>query len=262
MKVSDIVGRRTVDLNVDIAEGFPFDRELLAFATSANVCCGVHAGSEVLTMATVEDLKSRGMAFGAHPGYPDRESMGRVSIDEDHQREYLRSVFDQTKRFVQFARPSYVKPHGGFYNDTAIKLPPRWDRTILPPRGVAGFDPAAAYLAQFPGVQSLSMLLRVHKLPLMGLPGTAHEVVASRAGQPLIREGFADRAYREDGTLVPRGEPGAVLHDPDEVRRQILRLAPFVDSICLHGDTPNCVEYAELVVKTLVDNGFGVGAWA
>jgi UPF0271 protein len=80
------------------------------------------------------------------------------------------------------------------------------------------------------------------------------------AGVPLIREGFADRAYRSDGTLVPRSEAGAVLSDPDEVRRQVLRIAPNADSICVHGDTPGCVEFAELVRKTLVDARYEVGA--
>jgi UPF0271 protein len=259
MKVSDLVGRPTIDLNVDIAEGFPFDEDLLEFATSANVCCGVHAGSEVLAMETVEVLKSRGKRFGVHPGYPDRASMGRTPIDDAHQREYLASVFSQTQRFVQFARPDYIKPHGAFYNDTAIVLPARWETSMVRMRPVPGYDPASAFLAQYPGVQSLSMLLRVHRLPLMGLADTAHAVIANRAKQPLIREGFADRAYTPEGTLVPRSEPGAVLEDPAQVQAQILRLAPFVDSICLHGDTPDCVEFAELVVKTLVDNGFGVG---
>jgi len=261
MKVSDIVGRKTIDLNVDIGEGFPFDRDLLAFATSANVCCGVHAGSEVLTMETIELLKSRGIPFGAHPGYPDRETMGRRPLETANQREYLTSVFDQTRRFVQFARPVYLKPHGAFYNDTAVLLPDRWERSMVVTKPVPGFDPAAAFLAQYPGVQSLSMLLRVHRLPLLGLPNTAHAVIADRAKQPFLREGFVDRPYTAKGTLVPRNEPGAVLEDLGEIQRQVLRLAPFVDSLCLHGDTPNCLDFAELVVKTLVDNGFGVRAW-
>ncbi len=113
-------------------------------------------------------------------------------------------------------------------------------------------------MAQFPGVQSLMMLLRIHKLPLLGLEGTAHKILAERAGQAFIREGFADRKYDEDGQLLPREEPGAVLLSVDEVRKQAVRLAPFVDSICLHGDTPDCMEMAEAVYSALVDEGLEV----
>ena len=81
MRVSDIVGGRKIDLNVDIGEGFPHDRELLAFASSANVCCGTHAGSRELTIETVELCREHGLRVGAHPGYPDRASMGRQSIE-------------------------------------------------------------------------------------------------------------------------------------------------------------------------------------
>jgi 5-oxoprolinase (ATP-hydrolysing) subunit A len=258
VKVSDLVGRRRIDLNVDIAEGFQFDRELLRFATSANIACGVHAGSEVLTMETVEYCKKRGIRFGVHPGYPDREHMGRRSMEPHEHREYLDSLFEQTRRFVQFARPAYLKPHGAFYNDTALVLPEDWD---LPPEDSEenAYDIGGRFLATKPGVQSLTMLLRVHRLPLMGLPGTAHETIARRAKQNMIREGFADRAYDASGALVPRSQPDAVLHDPDQIRRQVLALATTVDSICLHGDTPNCVAFAELVVKTLVDAGLEVG---
>ncbi len=103
------------------------------------------------------------------------------------------------------------------------------------------------------------MLLRVYRLPLMGLGATAHHTVAERAKQPLLREGFADRAYRFDGTLVP-GPNRAVLEDPALIRTQVLRLAGEVDSICLHGDTPGCVAFADLVRKTLRDAGYEVGA--
>ena len=75
----------------------------------------------------------------------------------------------------------------------------------------------------------------------------------------MIWEGFADRRYREDGTLVPRNELNSVLEDPEEIRKQVLEIAPKVDSICLHGDTPNCLQFAELVKKTLQDAGYEVG---
>lgn len=255
--MSEIVGRRPIDLNVDIAEGFPFDRELLQFATSANICPGVHAGSEELARETVAYCRDRGIRYGVHPGYPDRVTMGRAPLREGQEREYLNSIFAQVMAFVQYAQPAYLKPHGAFYNDTAIVLPRGWD---LPKPGMPPYDAGGLYLAQTPGLQSLGMLLRVHRLPLLGLAVTAHAEAAKRAKQPLIREGFGDRRLREDGTLMPRSEPGAVIEDLETVRDRVLAIAPFVDSICLHGDTPHCLEFAEMVRKSLQDAGYEVSA--
>lgn len=260
MKVSQIVGRKTIDLNVDIGEGFPYDRDLLSFASSANVCCGVHAGTEELARETVALCKAQRVRIGAHPGYPDRDSMGRLAMQPGQERVYLKSVFDQVTRFSAFAGPSYLKPHGAFYNDTAVLLPKDWRTSVkrIPPP-TSAYEASGIYLAQFAGVQSLMLLLRMHRLPLMGLSATAHKEIAARAGERFFREGFGDRAYMPDGTLKPRNEPGAILKSEEEIREQVLRLAPEVDSICLHGDTPNCLSFAELVFKTLVDSGFGVG---
>lgn len=256
--ISQIVGRRTIDLNVDIGEGFAHDAELLRFASSANICCGVHAGSKDLTWETLELCRKHRVRIGAHPGYPDRESMGRKPMEAGQERVYLKSLFDQVAWFAEIARPSYLKPHGAFYNDTAIVLPHNWE-TLRKRAAVSEYESGGLYLAQFPGVQSLVMMLRVHRLSLMGLESTAHKAIATRSRQPFIREGFADRGYRPDGTLKPRTEPNAVLKDPKDVKRQVLTLAPKVDSLCLHGDTPDCLEFAELVYKTLLDNGYGVG---
>jgi 5-oxoprolinase (ATP-hydrolysing) subunit A len=259
VKVSELVGKRTVDLNVDIGEGFPFDRDLLRFASSANVCCGIHAGSEELTAATVDLCRKGRVRIGAHPGYPDRANMGRVSMDKSQEREYLKSLFDQVEWFVSFAKPEYIKPHGAFYNDTAVVLPANWQTAKRTRDAIKPYDAGGFFLAHYPGIQSLSMMLRVYRLPLMGLEVTAHKQAAERAGQALIREGFADRAYTPEGTLVTRSKPGAVYRDVNVIREQVLRLAPVVDSICLHGDTPGCLEFAELVYKTLVDSGYGIG---
>jgi UPF0271 protein len=248
---------KRIDLNVDIGEGFPHDRELLEFATSANICCGVHAGDEALMASTINLCRSKRIRFGAHPGYPDRGSMGRASIDEEHQKEYLDSIFSQLRRFASYAKPGYVKPHGAFYNDTGVPLTVGWD---LDEFGKQGYQAGGVFLARHPGVHSLAMILRVYRIPLMGLAGTAHEAVAMRTKQLFFREGFADRAYRDDGTLLPRSEPGAVLDDLNKIRDQVLRLAPNVDSLCLHGDTPGCLEFAELVRKTLLDAGYEVGS--
>lgn len=259
MKISELVGRRLIDLNVDIGEGFPYDAELLKFATSANVCCGAHAGSIELTEETIAMCKRRRVRIGAHPGYPDRLNMGRRPMEIGEQRIYLKSIHEQLQAFNSIEAPAYVKPHGGFYNDTAQVLPPDWDKPNLVKRQTP-YEAGGHYLGTLPGAGSLGMLLRMYKLPLMGLEPTAHATIASRANVALIREGFADRAYREDGTLQPRSEPGAVLEDSEAIKRQVLWLAERVDSICLHGDTPNCVEMAELILKTLLDAGYEVSA--
>ncbi len=249
-----------IDLNVDIGEGNPNDAELLNFATSANVCCGVHAGNAELTAETVELCKIKRIRIGAHPGYPDRGSMGRAPLTTEHQREYLSSVLEQIRDFRAEFGGAYVKPHGAFYNDTAQPIGTGWDSMANHPTANSPYEAGGHALSMFPGTGMLIMALRIVKLPLLGLPGTMHEPIARRAGVAFIREGFADRAYREDGTLVPRSESGAVLSEAKEVRAQVLRLANEVDSICLHGDTPDCVEFAEQIYATLVEAGFEVRA--
>jgi UPF0271 protein len=228
---------KRIDLNVDIGEGFPFDRELLAFATSANVCCGEHAGSWELAQETVQHCLEAGVRIGMHPGYPDRENMGRASPASEWWPEFGRSTQAQVERFFFFVPAAYLKPHGALYHDAAGSgLLAEHMREVL-----------RAACARF-------------RLPLMGLPGTGLESVAASAKVEFIREGFADRAYRPDGQLVRRGEPGAVLSRPEEIRRQCVQLAKTVDSICIHGDTPGCVEFAEMVYEALVEAGYEVGA--
>lgn len=253
-------GDKQIDLNVDIGEGFPNDEALLEFATSANVCCGAHAGSWELTQNTIEVCRSRKVRIGAHPGYPDREHMGRRPMEIEEHSEYLRSIFDQLASFAKVVRPAYIKPHGAFYNQTAQILPSTWVPTDDRWKALITEDLIGQAIGRIPGAGSLGMLLRIHRLPLMGLGGTAHEEIAKRAEVFLFHEGFADRAYQEDGTLVPRSQPGAVFEDPELVKNQVLRIAPTVNSICLHGDTADALEFAELVTRTLKDAGYEVGA--
>lgn len=245
---------KKVDLNVDIAEGFPHDKELLQFATSANICLGFHAGSRMLTDDTYYLCVDNGIRKGAHPGYADRKSMGRGprplyglnTVDDSQLTILLELEFD------------YVKPHGTLYNDSAIGLPENWDVLDEPISQGSSYDPTFGLLSSA-NVAAGEVAAFVGTLPLMGLPNSTHEVIAKVCKTTLIREGFADRAYRPDGTLVPRSESGAVLEDRDEIKAQVLRLASEVDSICLHGDTPNCLEFAEMVYKTLIDHGYEVG---
>ena len=248
---------KRIDLNVDIGEGFPLDRELLRLATSANVALGAHAGSRELAVETIALCREAGVRVGAHPGYPHRPSMGRDPIPEGEQKRYLDSVYTQMRWAMATVGADYLKPHGAFYNDTAVVLPEGWrtQNDAPTPYGQEGI-----FLARHPGVQFLMMLLRVHKLPLMGLPRTAHAEIARRAGKGFLREGFADRLLGDDGALVPRDRPGAVLTDPERVAAQTLKVAPHVDSICLHGDGPDALVFAERVRRTLEDAGYEVGS--
>lgn len=219
---------KTVDLNVDIGEGFPYDADLLLFATSANICCGEHAGAWSTTQDTIGLALDGGIRIGMHPGYPDRPNMGRASMDSSLERAFSDSLARQIEHFFNFVPAAYLKPHGAFYNDST--------------------DP------EHPAFAILSTNAARFGLPVMGLPGTAHELISTG----FIAEGFADRAYTSEGLLVPRSRDGAVLQSTSEIRDQTIRLAKTVDSICLHGDTPGCVELAELIYATLVDQGYEV----
>jgi UPF0271 protein len=230
---------KTVDLNVDIGEGFAFDEALLDFATSANVCLGAHAGSRELTLETISLCNEKGVRIGLHPGFPDRDSMGRARMSPDDVEWYTQSIFDQVAEFSG-AGAEYVKPHGAWYNMLTDPVPP---------------DPAL-----FRGCKlMLDGVVAMTSLPVMMMPnGRAYRMLVDD-GDRVISEGFADRRYLPDGTLAPRSMDGAVLQGHAAIAAQALSLALQVDSLCLHGDTEGCVEIAELVYQTLTDNGFEVG---
>jgi UPF0271 protein len=232
---------KRIDLNVDIGEGFPNDEALLNFATSTNICCGEHAGSWALTQKTVDLCLQKGKRIGMHPGFADRASMGRAMPERNRLVGYAENIQMQCQRFMDYQMPDYVKPHGAFY--MALTSPETVEKAIY--GGCWGILVGIYAAARLPTM-------------LLGCPRVVSDMAELKL--PLIREGFADRAYRPDGTLVPRSEPGAVLGDHEEIRRQVLQMAPHIDSICLHGDTPNCIELAGLVLKTLQDARYEVSA--
>ena len=223
---------RTVDINADVAEGFAFDDELLHIASSANVCCGAHAGSHDLSVRTVAACHDLGVRVGAHVGVEDRTKMGRAPIPLDTlaQRE---SLYESLLRQSEGVDWAYIKPHGWLYN--------------------ASVNEGHAFDVVLRFVMSLS-------LPIIGISTTCHGSIAQMAGVTLIKEGFTDRRYRSDGTLAPRGENEAVLHEHEEIRSQVMALSKSCDSICDHGDTPGCVEIARLVRTTFEENGIMVSS--
>lgn len=229
----------SVDLNADVGEGMD-DASLLPYVTSANVACGMHAGDPVTMDQTVEMALLRGVRVGAHPGYPDRENFGRVMIEMSAD-EIENFVVYQVSALAGFVRSrggrlTHVKPHGALYHSGAE------------------FPDVARAIAE--GVRRVGT-----EVVLVGAAGSMLIGAGVEAGLPVAEEAFADRRYRADGTLVPRGRPGALIVDPDEAAEQAVglardrivvaedssRLSVRADTICLHGDTPGAVEIARRI---------------
>lgn len=220
----------TIDLNADIAEGFASDIDLLSVISSANVCTGFHAGSPELTEEICRKAREHGIRIGAHVGFPDRQSMGRRQLEEGYPQEWIDSVADQVRSSGSYA---YIKPHGALFH---------W---------LANEPEQSEYLWN---------VLEEMERPFMGLPGTGHETQCRRRGLKLIHEGYCERGYDPIGNLLPREEPGAVLHDLDEICAQALKLAQRVESICIHGDRDDAAVVAFVVRERLEKEGYRIRA--
>jgi 5-oxoprolinase (ATP-hydrolysing) subunit A len=229
----------SVDLNADVGEGMD-DAQLLPYVTSANVACGAHAGDPVTMDQTVELALSRGVRVGAHPGYPDRANFGRVALEMAAD-EIENLVVYQVSALAGFVRSrggrlTHVKPHGALYHSGAE------------------FPDVARAIAE--GVRRVGT-----DLVLVGAAGSLLIGAGLDAELPVAEEAFADRRYRADGTLVPRGSAGALITDPDEAAEQAVglardgavvaedrsRISVRADTICLHGDTPGAAEIARRI---------------
>lgn len=223
---------KLIDLNVDLGEGMVWDDELLDYASSANVCCGVHAGSAELTKETIVKCKEREVTVVAHPGYPDRENFGRKTLF-DLNSSVISAIKESIIEQIEFIKSDIVaiKPHGAFYNDSTK----------------SGF-----------ANEILLSLLKSSGLNLVGLYRSEHETLAKQACVKFFSEGFADRRYDKDGYLVPRSKENSCLTDEVEIREQVIWLAERVDTICLHGDHEGCVERIAFVRQSLEKCGFEV----
>lgn len=233
-----------MDLNADLGESTEqwesgADRALLEVVTSANVCCGAYAGDAGLSLATVEACVEAGVVVGAQVGYPDREGFGRRPMDpsDDELVDTVRAQLDDLMTWADEVggRVAYVKPHGALYN--AIVHDERQATAVV--EAIAPYG-----------------------LPVLGLPDSAVLRIAAAEGLQAVPEGFADRGYEADGTLVPRSEPGALLDSPDEAAAQSLRLAVLVESICVHGDSPGALDMARAVRRALEDGGHELAGFA
>lgn len=242
-----------IDLNSDLGEGYgPWtmghDALVLDCVSSANIACGGHAGDPETMFTTLRLAAERGVVVGAHPGYADREGFGRRVIPMQPA-EIGRMLAAQIGALAALARMAgtavrYVKPHGALYNTIAHD-----ERQ--------GDDVISALLAIDP------------QLALLGLAGSPLIERARVRGLTVVAEAFADRAYNDDGTLVSRRLPGAVLHDADAVAERMLRWVQTgeltsisgravrlqADSICVHGDSPGAVEMARRLRQRLTAEG-------
>jgi UPF0271 protein len=221
-----------IDLNADVGEECGQDSALMRCISSANVACGLHAGNRAVMRSTVLLAREFGVAVGAHPGFDDREHFGRRDLELPPE-QVTGLVVRQIDSLAAIAadagiRLQHVKPHGALYN-MAVR-----DRRIADAiaRGAASVDST---------------------LIVLGLPGSELVAAAEAAGLRAAGEAFADRAYRPDGTLVPRTEPGAIIHDPADVVARVVALAqrPDVDTICVHGDTPGAATLASKIRAAL-----------
>jgi UPF0271 protein len=249
----------SVDLNADLGESYGAwrlgdDRALLDVVTSANLACGFHAGDPTTLLDTARLAAARRVALGAQVSYPDLRGFGRRDLDLPAA-DLMADVVYQIGALKGIASAAgthvlYLKPHGALYN-----------------RVVHDEVQAAAVVDAVIAVDPT--------LAIVGLPDSEISRLTEAEGLRFVPEAFADRAYRPDGTLLPRSEPGAVLHDPAEIAERMLRLATegiltavdgtdialSAETVCVHGDTPGAVVVARAVRAALEGAGLTIAAF-
>jgi 5-oxoprolinase (ATP-hydrolysing) subunit A len=251
---------RSIDLNCDCGEGFGAyrigdDNAMLDIVTSANVACGFHAGDPEVMAKTFKAAKAKGVAIGAHPGFPDLWGFGRrrLPFTTGEIERLIAYQIGAANALATYAgaKLGYVKVHGALSNiaaeDEAIAL------AIA--RAMKAVEPRLGFLAP---------------------AGTKLETAAHAHGLAVAREIYADRAYMDAGLLVERSLPGAVLHEAEDAAERVLamvlegaiitmsgqRLAAGIDSVCVHGDSPNAVAMAKAVRARLEKAGIALAPFA
>lgn len=244
-----------IDLNADLGEGGAYDDQLLDFVSSASIACGGHAGDDDTMARVLIAAKSKGVRTGAHPGFDDPANFGRRELNLPHS-QIIDQILKQMERIHAVASDvgqpvSYLKLHGALYNMAAR------DQSLA-------VDILGAVQSEF------------GDLAVMALDGSAQVTTAERLSLPVIREGFADRAYSSDGKLVSRSVSGAVLDAPESAVAQAVLMArdrqivaidgtvlqTQVQSICLHGDNVAALDLAKAVRRGLEAADILVGAGA
>jgi 5-oxoprolinase (ATP-hydrolysing) subunit A len=225
-----------IDLNCDMGENIGHDEDIMPYITSANIACGFHAGNSKTMQDTVRLAKKYGVNVGAHPSWLDIEGFGRreMSLPADEVEALMLYQIGALAAITKAksARLIHVKPHGAIYNQAAKD----WALAMSIARAVKSFS---------------------GDLILMGLAGSGLIEAGLEVGLSVMNEGFPDRNYNPDGTLVSRKEPHAIIESPEEVAKHALDLIQNgilfgekrvqVDTLCLHGDHPRAVENAKLI---------------
>jgi len=251
-----MTSEHAVDLNCDLGEGFgtysiEIDEAVMEKISSANVACGFHAGDPMELEDTVEYAKQFETEIGAHPGLPDLLGFGRREMDvtTDEVRNYVTYQVGAVRAFCESAgvELQHVKPHGALYN-------------------MASNDEAVAT-----GI--IQALKRLPDSPMvLTLSGSKFARMAEEAGLDVHHEAFADRAYNQDGTLVSRSREGAVIHDPDRLAKRAVKMVREghvetiggktldlqVDSICVHGDSPEATENVVRLTEAFEAEGISI----
>ena len=245
-----------IDLNCDMGESFGNyslgnDHQILDFVTSANIACGYHAGDPSVMRATVLLALAKGVAIGAHPGYPDLQGFGRryMNITPEEVRDMVVYQVGALDAFVRAEGGSmrHVKAHGALYNAAAVEA----DLAEAIAQAVHSVDP---------------------ELILVGLSGSELVSAGEAVGLPTASEAFADRTYQDDGTLTPRTRPDALIDEDEKAVRQTIRLAREggvrsqggaevevqADTICIHGDGPHALSFARSIREGLEAAGIEV----
>ncbi|NJD99801.1 LamB/YcsF family protein [Thermococcus sp. LS1] len=245
-----------VDLNSDLGESFGryklgLDEEVMNHITSANVATGWHAGDPIVMRKTVRLAKEKGIAVGAHPGYPDLMGFGRryMKLTPEEARNYILYQIGALYAFTKAEgmELQHVKPHGALYN--ALVKDEELARAVM--EGIVDFDKGLIFVT---------------------LSGSRAAEIAEEMGLKVAHEVFADRAYNPDGTLVPRGKPGAVIHDKELIAERVISMVKDggvkaingewvelrADTICVHGDNPKAVEITAYIRRVLEEEGVKV----
>jgi UPF0271 protein len=248
------MGLTSIDLNADLAEECGDDESLYPYLSSANICCGRHAGGLESMKKAVAAAIRHDVVIGAHVGYEDRENFGRIDVELEYDA-LRKSTFDQINDLLEIAssagaKVQYVKPHGALYHRI-------------------GNDPEQA-AAVVDAIAQIDTSLHVL------VPDTdIIKLAAAGAGLTVVHEFFADRAYLPVGTLVPRTVKDSVLHDPQVISDRVLewltegdieandgsRISVTAASICLHGDTPGAVESAAAIYQRCKLAGYEIKSW-
>ena len=238
-----------IDLNCDMGENIGKDEDIMPYITSANIACGFHAGDENTMRETVRLAKQYGVAVGAHPSWKDREGFGRneMTLPPD---EVEALILDQVSALAKItkaegAKLHHVKPHGALYNQAAK------DHMLAKAISHA--------------VKRVSV-----DLVLVGLAGSGLVEVGIEVGLKVANEGFPDRNYNHDGTLVSRKETHAIIESPEEIAIHAIELVKHginfsgrrvnVETLCLHGDHPRATDNAQAVRKVLEKFGVEIAA--